>query len=367
MKIISVTSIKEKGGIGFYSKQIVSHLSRFKDINLIEINNHSKIPNNYDILHVQHHYSFFGLPLPFFNKFNSYLKNTKPIIVVTIHDLITNSPIGVPKVFCVVLNYLIKKLNIKSFIEPNINHFIIHSRNQLYLLNKMGISKNKISLLPMGVPLNSIKKVNFSQIRKKWDLEGKIVFSILGFIFRRKGYEIALKALERLNDKNTVLVIAGDFNPKSTIDRDYRKNLIKYIRKCHLEEQVVITGYLSNNEFKDLVSVTDIILAPFRGNYGSPYSLSTAIGFGKPIIASDIQPVLEIQNRMNCLEIFKDGNDKDLAKKMSKLMKDTNYRKQLATRAKNYSKKYSFDKLALQHKRIYNHLLRQERLLSKNK
>lgn len=367
MKIILVTPTNEKGGIGSYSKQLISHLSKLRKIDLIEINSHSKIPYNYDILHIQHHYSFFGLPLPFFNRFNFYLKNAKPIIVVTIHDIITSSPAGVPVFLRIILNYLINILNEESFKKPNITHFIVHSRHQVFLLNQIGVSKDKISLLPMGVPKSHVKKRNLPSIKKRLGLENKLTFSILGFIFRRKGYEIALKALKRLKNKNIVLVIAGDFNSKSLVDRDYKIKLIKYIKENHLENQVVITGYLGNKNFEEIISVTDIVLAPFRGNYGSPYSLSVALGFGKPIIASDIQPVLEIQNRMRCMEIFKDGDDKDLAKKMLKLMGDSKYRKWLAREANNYSKRYNFEGLARQHEKIYNYLLTQEELLRRNK
>ena len=363
MKVLFVSPSSERGGIYVYSQELLQNLKKDK-VHTIDSKNYDSVTfdkvDKYGVVHMQHHYSYFGKPLPYINKFKAIVDKINKPLIVTVHDIILETPPGTMPFVKPVLDLAIKLLNKQTFSNNNINKFVVHTEVQKGILVQMGVDVSKIIVLPMGVPTFKEKftEKQKKNTRKRWKIEDKKVLSILGFIFRRKGYETAIKALKSL-DNNVVLMIAGDTSPKARVDKDYKQELVTFIKESNLEDRVIITGYLNEKEFNEIIGITDIMLAPFNETFGSPYSLATAIGYEKPIIASDIDSVMEIQKRMKCMEIFDKGDYKQLSKKINSLLKNETKKNVLIKAAKDYTLKYGFKSLAKQHYKIYREVLEQ--------
>lgn len=127
------------------------------------------------------------------------------------------------------------------------------------LITQFNIFANKIHIIPHGLlSLNSEEdKINTikTEFINKYKLKGKIIFSHLGTQSKYKGSDLLIEAWlndKRLSNRDDIaLVIAGKFNnlnPPSTPS----KNMI------------VIPRILNNDEFKVFLSLTDVMLMPYR-------------------------------------------------------------------------------------------------------
>jgi len=104
----------------------------------------------------------------------------------------------------------------------------------------------------------------------------KPIFSCLGMIRDYKGFDIALKAMKYFND-DIQLIIAGEIHPQSFFYNVFysisdKKNIF------------LIPQFLSDQEFSNLMSISDAIVLPYRKITTSGLFLA-AITFLKPIIA----------------------------------------------------------------------------------
>lgn len=190
------------------------------------------------------------------------------------------------------------KLNKKNIIFTI--HRVPHNRICIYLLKKSAKRIGKIivlsgylskRLIEMGInnviPIEHSSFYDYSTIsdknslKKRWGFGNKIVVSILGATRYDKGADIALAAFGKLPDKlkkDVILNIAG----KPT---DFSE---QYIKEKAREYGVVISDTLrelSENEFKEMVCVSDLVLLPYRKKFDSMSGpMSEAFSQGIPCL-----------------------------------------------------------------------------------
>src|SRR5207302_454220 len=127
---------------------------------------------------------------------------------------------------------------------------------------------------------------------------------------QRKGHRLALEALSMLPD-NATLLIAGGRHPDDK--SDFVERIQADINIAGLSERVKVTGYLPPDSVAQVMSATDLVLAPFTETSGSG-SLAMAFACGKPILASDIGPHKEcLAETPGCLSLFRSGDASALA------------------------------------------------------
>jgi glycosyltransferase involved in cell wall biosynthesis len=105
---------------------------------------------------------------------------------------------------------------------------------------------------------------------------------IVGGFHYRKGYDILLKALQRLDRKDIHLWIVGYKGPV-----DVRK----MIKDLNLSDRVTVFGHISDEVLKLLYSSCDIFCMPSRMGEdgvgeGLPVSLMEAMSYEKPIVST---------------------------------------------------------------------------------
>ena len=143
---------------------------------------------------------------------------------------------------------------------------------------------------------------------------------------------------------------------ENATDIEYYKALESMISAKGLTGRVRITGYLGKRDIPDVMAATDICIAPFVSTAASGV-LSLSIGYRKPIVASDISVHREINGRIPCLELFKNGDRKDLLQKIAGLLGDSKRMKTLSDAATAYSRQYSYANTAKTTIRLYEDLL----------
>jgi glycosyltransferase involved in cell wall biosynthesis len=192
----------------------------------------------------------------------SILTKTKVIPVIHSINLYNSSPKLNKKFACYVYNVLASKIITIS--EPVRN----------YCTNELRIRKNKITLIENGI---DFKRIN-SEFRN-FEINDKVIFAVLGRMELVKGYDILLRALgnPKIKNLNWMLKMIGDGSELT--------NLKIIVNELDIQDRVM---FLGSQKFP-FTYMTDVnfIIMPSRRE-GLPISLLEALGFGIPVISSDI-------------------------------------------------------------------------------
>lgn len=242
------------------------------------------------------------------------------------------------------------------FVHKYVNCFInaSHSAKQR-LIEKRNFDPNKIFLVDNCVPLLEVKQSR-NQIFEKLNipLDSFLIVEV-AFLSERKGQRYLIDALSDLYKKQLLskekvhCAFIGNGE-----DEEFLKN---HINKLGLSSNVFLLGYKTNSE--DFISACDLFVLPSIRNEDMPLVLLSALGYGKPIIATDfagISQVIETNVNgillQNNLETFTDN----LANEIYRLYNDKTLRIRLAANAKKTYVNYSPESYGLKLKQIYEQI-----------
>jgi glycosyltransferase involved in cell wall biosynthesis len=119
------------------------------------------------------------------------------------------------------------------------------------------------------------------------DPEKKLI-TILGYIHQRKNQIIAPRLLYALNGKYQIL-LAGMADSKN---EEYLQNIINEAKELSTVSDLKITGFLSEEDYVDVLYATDIALAPYI-EISASGSLSDWVSVNAPIICYENQLTAE--------------------------------------------------------------------------
>ncbi len=320
----------------------------------------AEILNQADICHIQHEYFFWGGFRPLRNLFPYFISAIRIPVVITAHELL-DPPFkmadfsGAMKCLSLCLSPLSRRYSdyINAGMFHQADHTIVHTRQQRAILVQRGVPPHKISVIPHGIAPCHVPE-NRVEVLRYLNFAGKRLLTIIGFISPRKGYDLVLDILEQLPD-DVILVIAGGFRTEK--DAEYERVLCNKIEISRLSNRVAITGYLKPDELHAIVSVSSIVLAPFASLSGSG-SLSIAFASGKPVIASNLDSVIEINATSKSIQLFESENSKDLLDNINLLLADKSLSKNLGAAALRYASENSMHKMAEQTVELYDCILR---------
>ncbi|MBU1928478.1 MAG: glycosyltransferase family 4 protein [Candidatus Omnitrophota bacterium] len=372
---------KPKDGISDYSGYLSAGLKKYVDLIYVGLDSYiadsdyyagkAKEANNADICHVQFNYLYFNGSMLYNNRFFTFAKYLKVPLVMTIHEIgIEAKPLPLHITSRIKRELFNRTLFFWNRLSLN-NHkrmynlsdrVLAHTRQQADLIIGLIGHKDKVAVMPHGIPYVSDgdKCLPSDEAKSKFGINGKFVLTIFGFINNRKDYGTALDSLRELPD-NVVLLIAGGRMTDKYDNLGYYDNLFKKISASQLGDRVKITGYLGLEDIPLVMAATDICLAPFKSVNGSG-ALSLYIGYNKPIIASDIDSHQEINSRINCLELFRHEDYKDLLDKINRLMTDAGRIAKLIAGVKEYTNEFSYDKVAARTVELYNEVISKRRV-----
>ncbi|MEM0287472.1 MAG: glycosyltransferase family 4 protein [Nitrososphaerota archaeon] len=122
--------------------------------------------------------------------------------------------------------------------------------------NILGVSHDKIDVVPNGINSESYEKTPASQeIRSRFALTDEKLILYVGRLVHEKGVHLLLEAMPLLvRDFNAKLVVVGEGYLK--------EELINRARQLGIENKVYITGFLESSILKQLFRVADICVIP---------------------------------------------------------------------------------------------------------
>jgi len=320
MDVKFATTWEASCGVAGYSRSLVAELEKHARIEVVSLDPGSVTSpaslaarlNQGDVVHIQHQYPFFGGMALHRNWFNRVLGRLKRPPVVTVHELDLGDSDSPP------MRAYKRWFNKRLFAARQIGRIVVHTSEYRDRLTGLGIEPSRIRVIPMWVPSITQSDVSPDAAKSELGLAGKKVVTIFGFVVRRKGYDLALEALRRWPEDVTLLIAGGPHPGDRTGFFDTLKDRIA---AEGLSARVVITGYLPEDRVPLVMAAADVIAAPFT-MMSSSWSMMHAIAYRKPIVASDLPPMREMNERTPCLTLFNPGDSGDFAAKVIELLKD---------------------------------------------
>lgn len=354
-----LTSGHSVRGIGRYTKELLSALkTKGVDVSRADL-------SEYDVVHFTS-FKPFEISLPFKKP-----KNTK--FVLTMYDLV---PLIYPDRYPAGIRGKIKFLINKYLIKRNVDLIItISETSKKDICKFLGIEPKKIKVIYLA-PGSVFKKLKIKnlelKIAKQYALPDRFALYV-GDVNYNKNIPTLVKACAKLK---LPLVICG----KQAADvevlsmdianlkgpRDWLRYLfgkphpeIAHYRELSSDfkrnKNIIRLGYVPDSDLVAIYNLASVYVQPsFYEGFGLP--VLEAIACQTPVVASKTQALVEIAQ---AAAVFFDPKDnKDLAKKIKKILEDKTLRSQLRSAGLKVVKNYSWKKTADETLRSYEEIFK---------
>lgn len=208
------------------------------------------------------------------------------------------------------------------------------------------------NLVKAGFPNSSIIVIPNFVLNKFFHVKPDYESNIVGYVGRltyEKGVDILLKALITIRNTvdNVKLLIVGD--------SPLKKYILELVSRLHIEDAVIITGFVPNSEVLNYLSKMSIFVLPSRYE-GLPNALLQAMAAGLPIVATSVGGVPElITGGRNGLLVPPDNVDK-LVEAVKLLLQNKELARSLALQAREDAKRYTVARIVNCYEKVFKYI-----------
>ena len=257
-----------------------------------------------DVVHIQHEFGMFGKPVtmsmvPILYLFLKFLRlRTISTIHTTIFpDALSNDSIG-------------DLLPISSWIPKTVVEFglhlvygsacrlsdavIVHQRSQkVKLWRYYKINTSKIAFIPHGVGQTELLATPESLSHWISIIGNRRAVLYFGYLSPRKGIDYLIDAFEEFSRRKPgwVLILAGGISKEFYIP--YFDHIKDTISRRGLSNSILLTGFVPEGDADALYRLCDFVVLPYTQVVGNASACNLAMGYRKPIIASNLSPFSE--------------------------------------------------------------------------
>lgn len=177
------------------------------------------------------------------------------------------------------LFYLKKKIT--DYYFSNIDYFIVLSKSWVGVLEKYGVKREKIAIVPLPIFENSAIEESQSEAN---------LILFVGWIYPHKGLHVLIKALPSILKE---VPEARLHVVESGVQEQYKKEIIKTLQELKIEDKVVFLGKLPNDQVKARLLRAQAVAVPEQWGIAWPTLLTEAMACAKPVVASRIGDIPE--------------------------------------------------------------------------
>jgi len=370
------TSWQTRCGIASYTASLVRELeARGVEVDVVPVPYTDRDPrraaetlarvNAADLVHVQHEYTFFGGVAPGSSSLALYLRGLRRPYVVTAHTVFSAAELlRLPQEHRwrqrLAKRLLASLPSYQAYVErePFVRAagVIVHTEAARETMLRRGVLPERAHVIPAGIPSPGPEggsPEDGAAMRERFGLQGSRVLTVFGYVTPEKGYETALDALKELPPTVKLLIAGGT---RVEHEGAYMEQLREGIQGRGLERRVAITGYLEEREIATAMALTDLVLVPHTAANGS-YSVRVALGYGKPVLASDLACFRELAEGGAGVELFDEGDERMLAERAGFLLASGPARERLAQAARAYARERSWASVAERTLAVYTAIL----------
>ena len=202
-------------------------------------------------------------------------------------------------------------------------------------LLERGIEGDKILVNPNGVDIERLNPdIDGSEIENKYKLKGQVVVGFIGTFGKWHGADFLAGAVKFIVEQNPNIrfLFVGDGLTMAEV-----KNIIK---KDNLEEFVVLSGIVPQEDAPKYLAACDILASPHLpmedGSefFGSPTKLFEYMAMGKGIVASNIGQIGKVLRHNENAILVEPGSKRELAEGILELAQNKMLREKLGIKAR---------------------------------
>lgn len=207
-----------------------------------------------------------------------------------------------------------------------------------FRLVKVKKSARKVLLyVPPQIPIQSKKTKDESSI---------ITIGYWGFVRQRKGLDLLVKSLSHLM-KSGVLNVQLKIYAELLESDDYHLSIMKLIKEENLENHIIITGYLSENDLSIGISEMDLCVLPYEDGVSDRRgTFVAAMAQGVSVITTIKDKDLIPDNLSHLENIFLINYDKyELSNAILYLINESALREKLGSAAKKWASSRTWEEV----------------------
>ncbi|MFW5895196.1 MAG: glycosyltransferase [archaeon] len=193
----------------------------------------------------------------------------------------------------------------------------------------IGISEDKVEVLPLGVDIEKFKPRNKEELKNELEIEKENIVLFVGQLTKNKGVDYLLNAISQLDKNifnNMEFIIVGDGNKMD--------ELIKLAKKLNIFDSVEFKGKLPpGKELLHLYSVADLFVLPSLSE-GRPTVINEAMASECAIVATNVSGIPEqVEDGYNGF-LIEPRNPDQLAEKISHLLENTDLMEKMGKKSR---------------------------------
>ena len=229
------------------------------------------------------------------------------------------------------------------------DHIItVSNRNKGIMVKRLGIDKEKISIIPNGFDGNKFYPKEKKEVREELGLpkNKKIILNVANLV-NVKGQKYLIESIEEISKrrKDILCIIIGS--------GELKRELENKIKKSNLGDYIKLAGARHHDEIPLWMNAADVFVLPSL-NEGNPTAMFEALGVGLPFVGTKVGGIPEIITSEDYGLLVEPANPEDLAEKiLIALDKKWNREKIL-----NYAEQFTWANIAKETLKIYEKVLR---------
>jgi glycosyltransferase involved in cell wall biosynthesis len=345
-------------GIADYSRSLAGALAQHADVTIVPLRPGSLNPlrtlvaslrlSRQDIAHVQHTYSFFGVdPLTYTLFLRLLVSRSRAPLVLTAHTVRDPGPVRYAGGLG---SRLANRLDAPAWIDRETfsrpQAVIVHAAYHRDRLVARGVPAERVHVIPPGIPPRiPVDPSEIAAFRDRFALRpGHPVIGVFGFLEASKRVETLLEAVAALDGRPTLLLAGG---PRLPSHEAFRHTLRQRAAEHGMAERLVITGYLEAATVPVALEAMDIVVVPYATDHGMSYSLHLALGQWRPVVATDLPTLREVQARGECLRLVPPADGAAWQETLAQLLSSGSEHARLVTSARAYAAREGLETAAL--------------------
>ena len=247
-----------------------------------------------------------------------------------------------------------QKEKLKDIFDKVWGFDILHDASKVFALSeiekeqylKMGISDDKIEIVPLGINLDEYNNLpEKGRFKSKYQINKKdklILF--LGRIHEIKGLDLLINSFNKIENENVKLSIVGG-------DYGFKEELVKQIDKFNLEDKILFPGVLTGSDKIEALVDCDVFIMPSRYESFTTSGLE-AMACKKPLILTKnnhIHTWVKDNTGLVC-----EFDENELANSIETLLNNDNLCSQFGNTGRELiENKYNWDNIEKQIESIY--------------
>jgi glycosyltransferase involved in cell wall biosynthesis len=282
---------KAESGVLRYGRLIAQAASRRPDIRVVEadagardatltdLRRAARSLRAADVVHVQWKQADWGTGLQVLPRLELVLDVLRRPLIVTLHDVYPR--VGIRERWLESGALALHRLTFGS------RGLVVHSREERRRLTGL-VPEQRLTVVPHFVEQRPAV-MDREEAKRRLDLQGQRVVTLLGHLVRRKGHALMLEALAQLPADVTALFVGSPIEGREARGEELRT----LAGRLGVTQRVRFTGYVPDQELSAMLAATDVAVCPYRDMSASG-ALATWISTGRPIVASDLPQMREL-------------------------------------------------------------------------